>query len=238
MTTLLTRPRRAHVRRSVVPIAALAAFTLGACGGGGDGAADGVASLDDAAADEPSSESAAPTATTEPIDQEEALLAFAACMRENGVDMPDPEVDENGGVMIQIGDGEQQPGQGPPEGVEEAMDECGDLMPRGPVERDGEGFDPTEMQDEMLAFAQCMRDNGIDMPDPDFDEDGRLEGSTESVEDDDGSGGPVLSGPFGTLDLGDPATEAAFEECGEGTMFGMPGRGDVAIGAAPVESDE
>jgi hypothetical protein len=219
----------------VVPIAALAAFILGACGGDGDGAADGVASLDDAATDEPSSDSAAPTATTEPVDQEEALLAFAACMRENGVDMPDPEVDENGGVMIQIGDGEQEPGDGPPEGVDEAMDECGDLMPRGPVERDGEGFDPTQMQDEMLAFTQCMRDNGIDMPDPDFDEDGRLEdGPVTDSADESSAQGRVLRGPFGTLDLSDPATEAAFEECSEGTMFGQPGEGGGGI-AVPAD---
>jgi hypothetical protein len=107
-------------------------------------------------------------------------------------------------------------------------------MPRGPVERNGDEFDPTDMQDELLAFAQCMRDNGIDMPDPDFGEDGRLEAgpATDSADDDDGSGGPVLRGPFGTLDLSDPATEAAFEECGEGTMFGMPGEG--GGGAAPL----
>jgi hypothetical protein len=217
----------------VVPVAVLAAFALGACGGGGDGVSDGVASLDDEVADAASEGSAAPTATTEPVDQEEALLEFAACMRENGVDMPDPEVDDNGGVLIQIGDGEQEPGAGPPEGVEEAMDECGELMPRGPVERNGEEFDPTEMQDEMLAFAQCMRDHGIDMPDPDFGEDGRLEAGSDTESADAGGSGPVLRGPFGTLDPSDPATEAAFEECGEGTMFGLPG--GAAVGAAPVD---
>ena len=27
----------------------------------------------------------------------------------------------------------------------------------------------------MLEFAQCMRDHGIDMPDPTFDDDGRVQ---------------------------------------------------------------
>jgi hypothetical protein len=220
----------------VVPVAALAAFTLGACGGTDDGASDGVASLDDGAADQVGDGTAAPTATTEPLDQEEALLAFAACMRENGVDMPDPQVDENGGVMIQIGGDAPEPGAGPPEGVEEAMEACEGLMPRGPIERDGEQFDPTEMQDEMLAFAQCMREHGIDMPDPDFGEDGRLE--VGSVDAEDASEGPVLAGPFGTLDLSDPATEAAFEECGEGTMFSGVGPAVGAPGVGRSEDDE
>jgi hypothetical protein len=224
----------------VVPLAALAAFTLGACGSGGDNATDGVASLDDGAADDASTGSAAPTATTEPVDQEEALLEFAACMRENGVDMPDPQLDDDGGVRIQIGGSEPEPGQGQPADVDAAMEECRDLMPRGPVERNGEEFDPTEMQDELLAFAQCMRDHGVDMPDPEFDEDGRIEVGTvtDSADDDDASGGPVLRGPFGTLDMGDPATEAAFEECSEGTGFGMPGRGGAGAATGEPEGDE
>jgi hypothetical protein len=222
----------------VVALAALAAFTLGACGSGGDDASDGVASLDDGAADDASTGSAAPTATTEPVDQEEALLEFAACMRENGVDMPDPQLDDDGGVRIQIGGAEPEPGQGQPADVDAAMEECRDLMPRGPVERNGEQFDPTEMQDELLAFAQCMRDHGVDMPDPEFGEDGRIEvGSVTDSADDEGSGGPVLAGPFGTLDLGDPATEAAFAACGEDTGFAIPGGGGRG-GGGEFEGDE
>ena len=28
--------------------------------------------------------------------------------------------------------------------------------------------DTTEIEDMLLAYAECMRDNGVDMPDPDF----------------------------------------------------------------------
>ena len=183
MTTLLRRLRRARVRRSVVAFAALAAFTLGACGSGGDNATDGVAS-------------------------------------------PDPKLDDHGGVRIQIGTGEAERERGDSDQVNRAMEECQDLMPRGPVERNGEQFDPTEMQDELLEFAQCMRDHGVDMPDPEFGEDGRIEvGTMTDTADAEGSDGRVLAGPFGTLDLGDPATEAAFAECGEDTAFAIPGGG-------------
>ena len=171
----------------------------------------------------------------EPVDMEQAMLDFAACMRSHGVDMPDPEVDENGGVMIQIGSGDDQ---GPQDNMQEAMEDCQDKMPRGPVTRDGGGFDPTEMQDEMLEFAQCMRSHGVDMPDPDFDENGRLADSESvTVTAPEGEDGPtaVLSGPFGVLEMNDPATIEAFEACSEGTMFGGT---RVAVDSARDEAGE
>ena len=54
-----------------------------------------------------------------------------------------------------------------PKGIREAFEECGDLL-------DGLnlGFqdrDLTEFQDTFLeCCAECMRDNGIEMDDPDF----------------------------------------------------------------------
>jgi len=233
--------RRLSGRTPVVAVA-LAVALLAACGAGDDDSSDGVASLDGEAADTPS-EGTAATETTAPVDTEQALLDFAACMRENGVDMPDPQLDENGGVQIEIGGEQPQPGQGPPEGVEEAMEACEELMPRRAIGADGEEFDPTEMQDQILEFTQCMRDQGIDMPDPDFGEDGDFVSgpATDSADVGDGEDPPtgrVLRGPFGTLDLSDPETGAAFDLCSEETgMFGPDG-GGMAVGAAPVEADE
>ena len=39
------------------------------------------------------------------------------------------------------------------------------------------------MQEEMLAFAECMREHGIDMPDPVFSEDGRVEAQSGDISD-------------------------------------------------------
>ena len=49
-------------------------------------------------------------------------LAFAKCMREHGIDMPDPTFDENGGTSIEIAGGE--PGGGPDGAMEEASKAC------------------------------------------------------------------------------------------------------------------
>jgi hypothetical protein len=232
LTTLM--PARARRSRGVLPAVLVAAVALTACGGTDDDsgdAGDGVASLDDAtdATDASDANDTASPSTTEPVDSEQALLEFAACMREHGVDMPDPQIDENGGVQIEIGGVGAGPGD--PDVFQEAQEACAELMPRGPITRNGEDFDPSEMQDQMLEFAQCMRDHGIAMDDPDFSEEGRLEVTATIPEGGEAPSGPVLAGPFGTLDLSDPDVAAAFEECGADTGFGPPGG---VAPAAPV----
>src|SRR4051794_32472153 len=46
-------------------------------------------------------------------DMAEKMRKFASCMREHGVDMPDPEVDDQGRVKMQIGEGGQEGGTPP-----------------------------------------------------------------------------------------------------------------------------
>jgi hypothetical protein len=96
-------------------------------------------------------------------DPEEAALAFARCMREHGVDMPDPQVDEGGRMRFEAR------GAGPGAGEEDfakAHEACQDLLGEaGPQNLSPE--DRKAMQDAMVAYARCMREHGIDMPDPD-----------------------------------------------------------------------
>jgi hypothetical protein len=192
------------MRRTLVPalVAALAlTLSVTACGAEDDD--PGVATLDGSSGDdggdgdggdggdggEPASEE----------DLEEQALAFSECMRENGVpDFPDPEI-EDGGIRMRVG-GPDGGGEIDQEAMEKAMEACEELAPRG-----GGSFseeDRQEMQDAMLEYAQCMRDNGYDMPDPDFSDGGgmfRLEGEAD-----------------------DPAFKKAQEAC-EDKLPGRPG---------------
>lgn len=205
---------------SLLPALALSVALLAACGGGDDGG--GVASLGDGDGEE-----AASTETTlSPDEAEEALLDWAECMRGHGLDVPDPQVDEDGGVQIRVGrsaggDDDEGP-DGPVAGqalvpgdrddLEEAMEDCGE-PPRIGGEFSEE--DRAEMEERALAFAECMRENGApDFPDPDFSRDGPGVGPSTREARPEGAG-PVLAGPFGVVDLGDPEVEAAFEVCGE-----------------------
>jgi hypothetical protein len=130
-------------------------LALAACGGSPDG--DRVASLSGGGATR-TTNGAAKTAAKDP---QQAALDFAKCMREHGIDMPDPQVDEQGRVRVRVGG----PGGGArpdPKKLDEAQKACGHLMGGG----DGPGQIDPEERDAMVAFARCMREHDIDMPDP------------------------------------------------------------------------
>lgn len=96
--------------------------------------------------------------TPTPASAEDAALDYAACMRENGVDMADP--DSSG--MIRI-DGEAQ---SDPDWAE-ASAACEEILAAAAPQGASGGL-PEEAKESLLAFAACMREHGVDMPDPDF----------------------------------------------------------------------
>jgi len=165
------------------------AVLLAACGGSAE---DGVATLEDTA---PIVEDADAT-TDEPTD-EEAILAFSQCMRDNGIeDFEDPEFDADG--SIRFGVGRLQGDRADRDTARAAFEACQEHL-EGLAFGPG-SFDLTEIEDTLYEFASCMRDNGYDMPDPDF---------SNLVP---RSGG---GGPFGDdgIDPDDPAFQSALEQC-------------------------
>jgi hypothetical protein len=104
------------------------------------------------------------SAQTQEAKNRKAMLDFARCMRENGVDMPDPQFD--GGRVTMRQDGKTNP-----ETARAAEKACAKYR---------DAVKPPEMSDEQkeefkkraLENARCMREHGIDMPDPQFDENG------------------------------------------------------------------
>ena len=129
------------------------ALALAACGTPADG--DQVASLSGGDA------TTTTKGTGDEEDPQQRAIDFARCMREHGVDMPDPEVDDQGRVRVRIGAGGD--GRRPdPKKLEEAQKACGGLMGGG----DGPGQIDPAARDAMVSFARCMREHGVDMPDP------------------------------------------------------------------------
>jgi hypothetical protein len=145
--------------RSLLAIPLLVLLLAAAACGGGSDDDGGVASLGDGSATGTSS-----TSTGEQ-DPEQAMVDFAECMREHGVDMPDPDAEGR----FTIGPGSNQN----PRKFDEAHRACRDLLPQGQGPRLSEE-DQQVMQDAALAFAKCMRAEGVDMPDPKFGEGGGL----------------------------------------------------------------
>ncbi len=81
--------------------------------------------------------------------------AYAACMRDHGIDMSDPDPQTG---LPTVGDSVDPDSAA----FKEAHKACGELLPGGIR---GQG-DDTEL-DSYLEFAKCMRKNGMpDFPDP------------------------------------------------------------------------
>ena len=99
-----------------------------------------------------------------------ALLDYARCMREHGIDMPDPQFSSDGG-----GARIRQRGPGPDvtrEKLRSAEEACKHFREqiKPPDLTDAE---KEEIKKAALANARCMREHGIsNFPDPQFDENG------------------------------------------------------------------
>jgi len=196
---------------------------VGVCGSG-DSRAEGVASLDDsviAAGDDDGQLVDDGEAEPAEVTQEEALLAFAQCMRENGVEMEDPTVDADGNLQFgRLG------GQEPAQLSDEDREAFGTAREACTAELEGAalGFrnvDQTELQDNLLAFAECMRAHGYEeMEDPDF---------TAFGPGADGEGGR----PFGDIDPADPDFQAAQDTCSDILAGFGPGGGRGLGGGLP-----
>jgi hypothetical protein len=144
---VISSRHRLRVLAAASGLAALALLST-ACGGGHSGGKESKG------ADSNGSGTSANGAPT--TDQQ---LKFAQCMRKNGVNIPDPKPGEDS-QGIAIGENGASP-----EKIEKAMKVCRDVAgipapkPLSP-----------EQKDKMIKFAACMREHGINMPDPKFDD--------------------------------------------------------------------
>ncbi len=156
-------------------LALLVATTVAACGGG-DGGSDDVATLgaqtDDSTDDSGDGGDGSDEELTD-AEREDAMLEFTECMREHGIDLPDPVVSGGPGGGGGIAITNEVNGPEDAEAFEAADEACRGILDDVFGERPQlSPEDEAEMRDNMLAFAECMREHGIDMPDPEFGTEG------------------------------------------------------------------
>lgn len=87
--------------------------------------------------------------------REEEGLAFAECLRAHGVEVEDPKPGKN----IDVGGGDDPK-------TKKALAECNGKLGGAGQELTSE--EDEELKEGALAFAQCMREEGIGMGDPTF----------------------------------------------------------------------
>jgi hypothetical protein len=164
--------RGPRARAALLAILTLATLTAVACGGDDDGSGGGGGGISEA-------------------DVQDAGLSYARCMRERGIDMPDPQPGVAGlrGLAVDE-DRRNEPG------FREAESECRKHLEDLVSEVDED--QRREFEQARLELARCMRDKGFDVPDP-------------------RQGGDLRAGrQFGDLDLDDPRVLEAIDACRAG----------------------
>lgn len=131
------------------------------------------------------------------------------CLKEQGVELPDPS--QAGGPPEGGEPPSGEPPQGgPPEGfkggeeMQKAFEECGIDAPQNP----GGGGPPTdspEFRESVEDYVACVRENGFELPDPNLSGEGPVFDESE-------------------VDQNDPEFKAASEDCQ--SLIATPGGGE------------
>ena len=118
--------------------------------------------------------------------EQDALVKFAQCMRQHGVNMPDPTPGGSSGRgAIQALPGGSAKDPAAIQKMQAASTACDKLLPNG-------GKPTAQDEQRRLKFAQCMRAHGVNMPDPNPN----------------GGGGEAIS-----INMNDPKTKTALSAC-------------------------
>lgn len=186
-----SRLRRTFGGTSALALSAL--LVLSACSSGGSDDDGKVASLGDK---DKTASAPAGGAAGEKGD----MVKYAGCMRDHGIDMPDPGPD---GAMMAMAVPAGGADSAEIKKMDDASNACRKWLPNG-----GEVTEKqkAEQREQDLKLAKCLREHGLDVPDPQP-----------------GQGGLAI-----TEDAGDPGkNEAAFKAC-------MPEAGGAGTGSTTV----
>jgi len=150
--------------KSALTLAALALLAT-ACGANGTAPAPtlpNVAPTTTAAPAVGTQPPPSPTEGTPPAtasDPDKAMLEYGQCMRDHGVDMPDPTATDTGMAMVSPRDDDAAARADADAACVHFLDDYFADFELSPEK-------VAAARDRDLAFARCMRDNGVDFPDP------------------------------------------------------------------------
>ena len=121
-------------------------------------------------------------ADTAELTDEEIATIFAQCMRDFGFSSSDPELNADATVNLpKLRSSITEDSKfdlGSPE-TRGALQTCVPLLQNATFAQQPSPEDQLELQDNILALAQCLRDAGLDIPDPDFS--GNIRASMRSI---------------------------------------------------------
>ena len=230
-------------RLSIVAVGTALALSAAACGSSGSSSASKVASL---GGNSGAGAAAGPTTT---VNVQDAMLSFAKCMRDHGVNMPDPTFDANGnptgGGFGFGGRGNDNTGTTVAGATASTIDRnstafrdarkaCGTLL-QGVTFGGRRGqFDRQAVQDGLNKFTACLRDNGVTVNDMALPQPGQ--GGQGGGGDQGGQNNTQNTGGAGTIPIGGGAAQGGGDGGGDGPPpggFDGPPPGDQPGANAP-----
>jgi hypothetical protein len=121
----------------------------------------------------------------------DGALKFSKCMRQHGINLPDPQREGPGKIRLGGPGKFGGPGRGPDDPkLKVAQSACEKYLNAGGG-RPVDAATRAKMQDAFVAYAGCMRGHGINMPDPKSGSGG----IGFRVQSGKGTGGPTGPGP-------------------------------------------
>ena len=102
--------------------------------------------------------------TNKPQTDEEIATAFAQCIRAQGFSISDPEVNADGTVDLS----KLRASFIENNATLDALEACVSLLEQATFAQPPSEEDSIEVQDNLLKLTQCLRDKGLDVPDPEF----------------------------------------------------------------------
>jgi hypothetical protein len=189
--------------------------TLVAACGSGSGAAK--------AADTTTTATTAP-ATSSSDESQQTMSAYLQCLKDHGINVP---VDANGNPTFgpRRASGPSGPSSPPdssgtpPSSVDrsafqQARQACGTPPGRAGGSGGGGQLDPQAAQQAALQFAACLREQGLNVADPDFSTTTTSPPTTAGNGNGGGfRGGGALGAVMRNLDRNDPTVQAAIQKC-------------------------
>ncbi|MET9963555.1 hypothetical protein ABZ128_31540 [Streptomyces sp. NPDC006326] len=148
-----------QTKKTTMTMAAAAVLTgltlfTAACTGGA-GSSDGTSAGSDGKKDGSAGNAGGGSGSGTTGQDADKALKVRKCLREHGIDAPDPQPGQDPRGLT-LGSGSEDP-----EAVKKAFEACGMQAP-------GSGEMPQADKDKALKWAACMRDNGVNVPDPQF----------------------------------------------------------------------
>ena len=105
---------------------------------------------------------------TSKLTDEAITTRFTACLRDYGFNIGDPELNADGTVNLRgLRQSLFQDTKFQTKGAT-ALENCLPLLQGATFAQPPSPEDQIEFQDTLLKFAQCLRNQGLDVPDPDF----------------------------------------------------------------------